>query len=255
VYPVLVDIAGVPVRTYTVLAVLACVAGTLTAYALARRYDPELALPPQLPLWAFVGGLLGGKLAYLVSVAGWAEAWRIIFFWQGGLVSYGAIAGAGVATLILLRWKQVPLLRALDVLAPALALTEAIARFGCFLNGCCSGTICTFPWAVNNTAGMAVHPVQLYYMGTLVIGSACTVLVLRSHPRPGTVVCSYVALYSLLRLILDFFRASPADEAAWISSAQIGAAIVFVLALCAATARGSKVSKMVESPQGKRSTE
>jgi prolipoprotein diacylglyceryltransferase len=71
-----------------------------------------------------------------------------------------------------------------DAVIPALWAALAVARFGCFLHGCCFGTVADVPWAVRfpptspafawhfharwvtdqAPASLPVHPLQLYFV-------------------------------------------------------------------------------------------
>jgi len=94
----------------------------------------------------------------------------------------------------------IPLLKVGDAIAPTVGVGIAIARIGCFLEGCCYGTVCHLPWClafprdafifqVHSTAGLIpadatssapAHPLQLYFAiaGLLVTSAALLV-----HPR------------------------------------------------------------------------
>ena len=92
----------------------------------------------------------------------------IVALWDGGLTYHGGLAAGILAGyLYTLRTKTRPGLFA-DLAAPSLALGYAIARIGCFLNGCCYGHPSDMPWAMRfRTDGgpditVPSHPVQLY---------------------------------------------------------------------------------------------
>lgn len=105
------------------------------------------------------------------------------------VVTHGFQVPGGVALVFLL----LPLACALagvstrgvaDAVVPALCAALAVARFGCFLNGCCFGTVTALPWAVRfppmspafewhfhsrwitdqATTSLPVHPLQLYFV-------------------------------------------------------------------------------------------
>jgi phosphatidylglycerol:prolipoprotein diacylglycerol transferase len=46
------------------------------------------------------------------------------------------------------RRYSLPGLALCDMIAPAMALGLALGRIGCFLNGCCYGGLCEWPWGV-----------------------------------------------------------------------------------------------------------
>jgi phosphatidylglycerol:prolipoprotein diacylglycerol transferase len=106
-----------------------------------------------------------------------------------------------------------------DIVAPHLALGIALARVGCFFNGCCFGKASDLPWACvfpvdsqagwiqrSMLAGRAVQPTQIYE------AIACAVmffflrkLLRRGYPA-GTVFFSFLTLYGLWRFGIDYLR-------------------------------------------------
>jgi len=96
-----------------------------------------------------------------------------------------------------------------DLFAVALALGEAIGRFGCFFAGCCYGKATTLPWAVYEHGALR-HPTQLYSAA----GAALTLCLLVVLERRGTLPENglfYVqgTLMCAFRFAVDFARDVP----------------------------------------------
>ena len=68
-----------------------------------------------------------------------------------------------------------------DVAAPAVAIGAAVGRIGCFLNGCCHGSVCDLPWAVRFPAGSHAWVRQLN-AGLVPAGDPLSLPV---HPDPA----------------------------------------------------------------------
>jgi phosphatidylglycerol:prolipoprotein diacylglycerol transferase len=148
--------AGVPIRGFGVMFMLAAVAGVaLAAYrAWQMGVDPEVVY--SLAFVMFFAGLAGARLFYIVP--NWDEfqkptlretAAALLNFTEGGLVVYGSVIFGLPAGIWFLRRRGLPLLPMADIIAPSMALGQAIGRIGCFLNGCCYGGVClTAPWAM-----------------------------------------------------------------------------------------------------------
>ena len=109
---------------------------------------------------------------------------------EGELTSGFRYPGAVIALLAcypLLRQvlpKDPPLARFADAVSPGIAFCLATLRIDCLLRGCCSGSVCSLPWAIRFPAGspawrqhiaeglvateaaqsLAVHPLQLYFL-------------------------------------------------------------------------------------------
>lgn len=144
---------GLPIRGYGVMLLLAVLAGVSLGAREARRMglDPDLIY--SLALWAFVGGILGARIFYVVQY--WDQFQReetaatiraILNVTEGGLVVYGSLLGGFAAGFAFLRARGLPLLAMADLVTPSLLLGMAIGRIGCLLNGCCYGGSCESPW-------------------------------------------------------------------------------------------------------------
>ena len=120
-----------------------------------------------------VTGIFGARLFYIIEY--WDEYQKptvsatvlaIINYTKGGLVVYGALAGAGAATIVFLWRNKLPVLKLCDIIAPSLLVGLALGRVGCFLNGCCYGGQCDLPWAVTfpGNTGSESNPASPPYL-------------------------------------------------------------------------------------------
>lgn len=157
-YAVLFRIGSHEVHAYAFALTLAFASGIALACVRARRQalDPRVVIDASIViiLAALVGSRSMGGFATqgLSPTAGgsWApllnpfarDGTRLV-----GLSVTGGLPLAAAAALFLLAWRRVPVLVYADLLAPSVALGEAITRLGCFLNGCCHGPYATGPGA------------------------------------------------------------------------------------------------------------
>lgn len=163
---------GLPIRGYGVMMLLAVSSGMWLALERARRMglDPDLIV--SLAFWMFICGLLGARIFYVVEY--WSQMrarleapsllsllGMLVNYTRGGLVVYGALAGAAVAFLVFCWRRKLPTLAVADLIAPSLALGQGLGRLGCFLSGCCFGGACDLPWAVTFPWGTAPHVHQV----------------------------------------------------------------------------------------------
>ena len=81
-------------------------------------------------LAAGVGGIVGAKVYYAMLYGDWH-----LLFSRSGLVFYGGLIGGALAVLWTARRRDMPVLRVVDIGAPAVAVGYAIGRVGCFLVG------------------------------------------------------------------------------------------------------------------------
>jgi phosphatidylglycerol:prolipoprotein diacylglycerol transferase len=176
--------------------------------------------------------LKGATIVLLVSVAGIAGGRLMHVLWEqpryfldhpgeifhlDGSAFYGAFFGGLLAAWALVRGWVAPARRGLawDTFALGLALSVGILRVGCFLEGCCWGSVCFMPWSVTYTNpassmpyfGIPVHPTQLYNAAA---GFALFGLLLQLR-RAGTIARGglmevFVVGYAITRFATEFFR-------------------------------------------------
>ena len=78
-----------------------------------------------------------------------------------GLGVYGGIITGTVAAFLYARYKRVPFLRWADIVAPALFVMQAVARWGNFFNQELYGTPTSLPWGIPIDCAHRVDRVSL----------------------------------------------------------------------------------------------
>jgi len=240
--PALDDGQGVPVRGYGAMLLLAAMAGAWLSTVRGRKMgfdaDTILALGMEIFLW----GIVGARLFYVIEyhdqffAAGrtWPETiGAVLNVAAGGLVVFGSLPTAALATWRFASRRGLSLPRLADCIAPGLLVGLAIGRIGCFLNGCCYGGPCDLPWAVQfppesppwldqfargllpatpATGGMPwslpVHPAQLYAAIDAAILAAllCAASAMPLARRDGQVFALALTLHPISRLLLEAIR-------------------------------------------------
>jgi phosphatidylglycerol:prolipoprotein diacylglycerol transferase len=242
-------LGGIKVFGYGAMLFLAFLASTnLAAWRAKReRLDPELLY--DLALWVFIGGLVGARLFYVIQY--WGDRINsigdIFRIWEGGIVLYGSIMGGTAAFFLYRLIRPFPLCPLLDVVAPSLALGVAIGRLGCFLNGCCYGDLCDFPFGVafprdsppwkaqvvlgmldrNAAWSLPVHPTQLYSAFDALVLVFLTSAYYPIRRRDGEVMALLMVTYPISRFFVEYLRN---DEGAYFAGLTISQTIsIFVL--------------------------
>jgi phosphatidylglycerol:prolipoprotein diacylglycerol transferase len=207
--PVLFHIGSYPIYSYGVMLFLAFIVGIFVArYELDRRGQDGSAIY-LIGAVAAIAGIVGARIFYVVGH--WdvfSHSLGTIFdFNMRGLVFYGGLFLGIPACIIVVRRMKMPLGPVADSVGLALPLGIAIARVGCFLNGCCYGKPSGLPWAVT-FPGMTtpVHPTQLYEM-ILDLGAFTFLLLVRKRVyRDWDLFLLSLAAYGLIRFTVEFFR-------------------------------------------------
>ncbi len=109
----------------------------------------------------------------------------------------------------------------MDLVAPGLALAQAVGRWGNFLNQEVYGAPTTLPWAITIDAAHRLpgfeqiatyHPLFLYeFLWNLFIMALLLYLGsrLKDWLKPGDIFRFYLLLYPLARFLLEFLRLDP----------------------------------------------
>jgi phosphatidylglycerol---prolipoprotein diacylglyceryl transferase len=111
-----------------------------------RNIDPESIA--DLSIWLVLSAIPAARLYYVAfewqSYAQHPD--RIIKIWEGGIAIHGAIIGGSIAAIIFAKLKQISFWQLADVVAPSLALGQAIGRWGNFFNSEAFGSPTDLPW-------------------------------------------------------------------------------------------------------------
>jgi phosphatidylglycerol:prolipoprotein diacylglycerol transferase len=239
-HPILFEIGPLTLRSYGLMMALGFGFGIALAVMLNRKEKRPDELILDLSVWIMLGAIFGARALYvLVQPEQFAGRpwWEIFAVWQGGLVYYGGLIGAGLTAFVWLQKKGHPTWLVADCLAPGLALGQVFGRLGCFLNGCCYGPVhahgLIFP-SIGD--GLPRLPVQLHEAAFALGLAALLYWFRKKRSYPGQVFALYVAIYSLGRFILEFQRddaergvlfSAAFSPGQWISLAGLAFALAF----------------------------
>jgi phosphatidylglycerol:prolipoprotein diacylglycerol transferase len=259
--PVCFTLFGHTVYWYGVMLAAGFGAGLLHLTWLGRREGRDPSFASDLCFWLIVGGILGARAAYVLG--NWGEfadqPLQIMRVDKGGLVFYGGFFGAGLAIWLFARARRVPALQLFDYTLTALPLGHALGRIGCFINGCCQGSLhtgwlsCTYPpksavwWSqvddgllsAEAHAALPVWPVQLFEAGANLAIYLILFAAYRRKHTPGSLVALYFLLYSATRFGLEFLRGDLTNRvvlhgltsAQWVSIGLFSAALLLAYIL------------------------
>jgi phosphatidylglycerol:prolipoprotein diacylglycerol transferase len=230
-FPVICHIGHFPLHSYGLMLALAIV---VVSWSLSRRAARAGIAPHivnDLIFWVVIGGIIGARIFYIGLDARFflANPLDMLMIWKGGLAWQGSLLAGFVCGVIFIRHKKLPLRLMLDLVAPHIALGQAIGRIGCFLQGCCYGKPAAwglfFPvW------GEKLVPVQLFMVaGQLAIYGALSVLSRRALRR-GQIFIWYLMLASAERFTVEFFRADHLILAGGLSIFQYICVGIFIAA-------------------------
>jgi phosphatidylglycerol:prolipoprotein diacylglycerol transferase len=238
------------IRWYGVLIATAMALGLwLATREATRRGEPADDLLKAAEL-ALVGGLIGARLYYVLFNLPYYQGqpwWHIVAVWEGGLAIHGGLLGGVVAGGTYVWARGLPLRTYLDIVAPSLALGQAIGRWGNFFNEEAFGGPTGLPWKLyisepRRPPGLADHE---YFHPTFLYESLWNLAVFlllflglrrRLERAPGALFLAYLGLYSLGRFWVEGLRTDslmlgPLRAAQVVSVAAIVVAAIGIPAL------------------------
>lgn len=203
----------------------------LTQYLFVKNHKDSAALL-KLYLGVFTFAWIGAKVFFLIFSAQhkiYQYLYANYFWLGGGFVFYGGLIFGLIFYLTYSLYFKKFEFKNSYLLIPGLAFGHAIGRIGCFLTGCCYGSVCYLPWAVKMD-GEFRHPVQLYEAFALFALAFMTLKWIKNKKTNLYVISRYLLLYSILRFVVEFFRGDEIRGVFWfnLSTSQLISIGIFI---------------------------
>lgn len=225
-----IKIGPLTLSFYGLIIMIGVVAAAVLAYFEAKRqkHNPEVVLDSLT--WVVLGGVIGARIWHILTPPASMVAQGIttkyylthpfaaIAIWRGGLGIPGAVAGGALAFYLYARKRNISFGSWADIVAPGLALGQAIGRWGNFINQEVYGSPTDLPWAITIDEQHRLpefmqystyHPLFLYE-SLFNLANMGFLLWLNHKFReklyPGDVFLSYLITYPLFRFFMEYLR-------------------------------------------------
>lgn len=246
-----IDIGPLSVHAYGLMIALGVVAAV---WLLGRRLEQKGVGTRDdansMAVWAVIAGVIGSRIYHVLT--DWEKFFgkdghpeNIPKIWQGGLgIPGGLIAGVAVGAWYMRR-RGIPLGMAMNAAAPALALAQAIGRWGNYFNQELFGKPTSLPWGLEIDAAHrpAQYPTSTTFQPTFLYESLgnfliCGVLLFidrRFKVRPGHLFAMYLIGYGALRFVVEGMRIDEAHHVAglrwnqWVALAAVVAGAIYLI--------------------------
>ena len=217
---ILCTIFGVNIYYYGIIMAIAISIGTLVSDWVGSRYfgfkkETIIDLAPYLIIF----GILGARIYYCALNYDFYLRFptEIIAIRHGGISIHGAIIGGAFGLWLFARRHKLNIKKLFDTVAVGLPLAQAIGRWGNFFNSEAFGAPTNLPWKLYIAPQYRPIPYQndLFFHPTFLYESILDVVIFvilflmaknNKIKKDGNLVLLYLALYSIVRIIVESFR-------------------------------------------------
>lgn len=235
--PIAFSIIGYDFMWYGLLIGLGVVLAVILSYQRANRHGIESERVLDLVIWILPAGIIGARLYYVIFSWDYysQDLMTILNIRGGGLAIHGGIIAGAITGYLLCKHYKINFIESLDLFLPAVALAQAIGRWGNFFNSEAHGGPTDLPWAIL-VNGEYVHPTFLYESIWCLGLFFFLVHIDNNRKFRGQVACLYGILYSLERFFVEGLRTDslmlgPFRQAQMISIAILLASLVIYIML------------------------
>lgn len=239
---------------YGILIMLGAIGAAFLTERQAKRrgFNPDL-IWDMLP-WLLIAGIIGARLWHIFTpppsmvARGETTMWYLthpldaIAIWRGGLGIPGAVIGGAIALAIYAYKKKLNFLTWIDMIAPGLALAQAVGRWGNFFNQELYGRPSNLPWAIYIDPAHRLPGYEniAYYQPTFLYECLWNLANMgfllwigrrfANRLKNGDIFLMYIMFYGVGRFLVEFLR---------LDSSQVGGinfnqTVMIVLAILAA---------------------
>ena len=243
-----IHIGSLQLRAYGLMIALGVIAAVWLS---GRRFAARGVATPEdasaIALWAVPAGIIGARIYHVITDPElfYGQWYKVFYIWEGGLGIWGGVALGVAVGLLVAKHRGLPLLPLLDCVAPALALAQAIGRWGNYWNQELFGGPPTLPWGleidpVNRPAGYTqyatFHPTFLYESIWNLALCGFLLWIDKYHRlRPGRLFVVYIAGYTFARFFIERLRIDDANKLLglrvneWVSAIICLGAVAFLV--------------------------
>jgi len=256
------------IHFYGIILMFASLAGAWLATVEAKRRGQDPDVVWDALVWILISAIIGARLWHILTPPPsmveqgittyyyFTHPLAAIAVWKGGLGIPGAVIGGLIAAYIFSKKRDLNFPMWVDIAAPAIALGQAIGRWGNYVNQELYGAPTDLPWGIyidlrNRIPGYQqferYHPLFLYE-SIWNLGNMFLLLWLARHydkrMKDGDLFLVYLVVYPLGRFLLEFLRLD-SSKISGINANQTLMLFVMIFAIAALILRHRKTDKII----------
>lgn len=232
-----ISIGPLTIHYYGIIIMIGVLLAAWLSSKLAVRMGQNPDLVWDVLPWVLIIGIIGARIWHIFTPSsaqaayGWTTEHYLthpldaLSIWNGGLGIPGAVIGGLLALYLYCRKMKVNFATMADILAPGLALGQAVGRWGNFINQEVYGAPSNLPWAITidppyrlaayqNVA--SYHPLFLYESIWNLLNMVLLIWMGKKYSKilkPGDIMLTYLIVYPVGRFLLEFVRLDPSPVA------------------------------------------
>ena len=166
-HPVLIKLGPLSIYFYGVMVALGFGVAALLSYRHAGRLGLNKDKIVDMLVLTLLCGIVGARILYIALNFPYylARPLEVFDLSKGGLVWYGGFIAGIAASYAYIKVNRLDFWLVMDLIVPYVALAQVFGRIGCFLNGCCYGSVLPSGCALGVTfpdSFASRYPTQIY---------------------------------------------------------------------------------------------
>lgn len=215
--PIAFSIGSHEIRWYGVIIATSFALGIFLAYEWAKRENYNTDHLVNLIIWVIPCAIIGARLYFVIFEWDYyiLNPQDILAIWEGGLAIHGGLLGGVIAGLIYTLKYKLDFWQTTDILAPSIAIGQALGRWGNFFNQEAHGGVISshfisfFPEFIQKQMlinGNYYHPTFLYESLWNIMVFIILTLAWKKRQFTGQITLLYIMLYSFARFWIEGLR-------------------------------------------------
>ncbi|MBN2555427.1 MAG: prolipoprotein diacylglyceryl transferase [Anaerolineales bacterium] len=214
-------------RFYGIIIMSGAIAAAFVARWKLKEDGEDADLIWDALMWALALGIVGARIWHILTPSKYSGITTAYYLshplamlatWNGGLGIPGGILGGILGLYIFSRRRKINLVTLLDAAAPAMALAQAVGRWGNFVNQELYGPPTDLPWGIfirpeyriaEYASFERFHPLFLYESIWNLLAMFLMLWLWRKYKKnlkPGDIFLIYLIAYPVGRFLLEFIR-------------------------------------------------
>ena len=205
--PIAFNIFGVDIRWYGILIAFGMLLAVYISCKRAHTHGITEDDVLDLAVWMLPIAVIGARIYYVIFNHSLYHSFAdVINIRNGGLAIHGGLIFGILVVIAVCKRRNINPLNMLDLIAPSVALAQAIGRWGNYFNGEAHGGPTDLPWAIL-VDGQLVHPTFLYEsIWCLILFFALSWFDKKKRTAMGQTLSLYLIFYSVERFLVEDLR-------------------------------------------------